>query len=65
MLELKPCPFCGGDAGLFKVKGIGNDLSGYMVGCTEGRCEIRPSITKDLDKEGVIKVWNTRIAKAQ
>jgi hypothetical protein len=63
MAELLPCPFCGGEAGLFEVKGIGNDLLGYTVGCTEAHCEIRPSITKDLDKEGVIKAWNTRTPK--
>jgi hypothetical protein len=63
MAELLPCPFCGGEAGLFEVKGIGNDLLGYTVGCTEAHCEIRPSITKDLDKEGVINAWNTRTPK--
>ena len=63
MAELKPCPFCGGEAGLFEVKGIDNDLLGYMVGCTEDHCEIRPSITKSLDKDGVINAWNTRPQK--
>ena len=58
--KLKPCPFCGGEAGLFEVKGIGNDLKGYMVGCMEDLCEVRPSIQKELDKQGTIEAWNRR-----
>ena len=63
MAELKPCPFCGGEAGLFEIKGIDNDLLAYVVGCMEDNCEIRPSIQKELDKEVVIKIWNTRTPK--
>ena len=58
--KLKPCPFCGGEAGLFEIKGMDNDLIGYMVGCLEDFCEIRPSVQKELDKQGVIDLWNRR-----
>jgi Lar family restriction alleviation protein len=58
--KLKPCPFCGGEAELFEIKGANSDLIAYMVGCIEGSCEIRPSIQKQLDKEGTIELWNRR-----
>lgn len=58
--ELKPCPFCGGEAGLFEIKGIGNDLIEYMVGCLETDCEIRPCVQRELDKKGTIDAWNRR-----
>ena len=58
--KLKHCPFCGGEAELFEIKGVGNDMLAYMVGCTESNCEIRPSVQKEPDKEGTIKLWNRR-----
>ena len=58
--KLKPCLFCGGEALLFRIKGVGNDLTAYMVGCTETSCEVRPSIQKELDKKGTIDLWNRR-----
>lgn len=60
MAELKPCPFCGGEAGLFHIKGVGNDLCGYMVGCTEDDCAVRPSVQSELGETAVIEVWNRR-----
>ena len=58
--KLKPCPFCGGEAGVFEIKGIDNDLISYIVGCLESSCKIRPSVQRELDKQGVIDLWNRR-----
>ena len=56
--ELKPCPFCGGEA-LFDVSnparwGWGNDY--HVVKCSDCGARIRPSSVK----EQTTAVWNRR-----
>ena len=53
MSELKPCPFCGGDAELFKN-------AGYVY-CTTVDCPASElgMVDKNTDEEA-IKQWNTR-----
>jgi Lar family restriction alleviation protein len=52
MSELKPCPFCGGDAG---IEMAANDIS-YYVFCS--KCS---SCTDYFDAQAdAIAVWNTR-----
>lgn len=49
MMELKPCPFCGGEADMDKViDGV------YMVNCT--KCFASSATSKS--KELVVRHWN-------
>lgn len=50
--ELKPCPFCGGEADLFN--GIDGAWSTWIIECDCG-IEMR-----FLSKEEAIEAWNTR-----
>ena len=53
-LELKPCPFCGGEA---KLKCFaGTHIPFYRINCSECGCNQETSI----HKESVINSWNTR-----
>lgn len=55
MAELKPCPFCGSHARLYKIHKIG-DAYGYFVYCTF--CGNR---TQQGDNEiDIIAKWNRR-----
>lgn len=59
MTELKPCPFCGGEAGISEVEeeSLGyNEIINYEVGCP--RCRIETLALRDLND--VIKRWKTR-----
>ena len=51
-IELKPCPFCGGEAevNLF--------LGNYCVTCTNCMGAIFPA--KGMTREEAIETWNTR-----
>ena len=57
MEELKPCPFCGGQAEL-RIVGIGGYKTAYEVRCLN--CGVGTDY--DEDKQSVIDVWNTRSA---
>jgi len=60
MSELKPCPFCGGDAKLIIVPGYfktGLSSSGWLVKCLNGCCSQRPHI----DDHEAIEAWNQRV----
>ena len=54
MTELKPCPFCGGEAE------YGLTVAGEEVYCTKCKAAV-PRITT---KEAAIELWNTRSDKA-
>lgn len=58
--ELKPCPFCGGDAEFHTEKGVTGELYGW-VGCN--RCDAM-SCHIDLrsmhQREHPIDAWNLR-----
>ena len=68
MSELKPCPFCGGDA---DVKYVGNDHTkkrAVHIGCSTVGCtvEIRVAALKfshDWCEEKAVGRWNTRIGE--
>lgn len=52
MMELKPCPFCGGEADMGKV------IDGlYIVNCT--KCFASSATSKS--KELVVRHWNRRV----
>lgn len=54
--ELKPCPFCGGEAS--EVEDQGHSTA-YNVGCFNGDCTIEPNTWADTKAEA-IAAWNTR-----
>lgn len=53
MAELKPCPFCGGEAEI--ISGFGGK---YTVQCEKGGC--MANIMWCPDKDSAIKAWNRR-----
>ena len=65
MAELKPCPFCGGEA-QFEEKSVkladkkGNLRLGYLIWCSGEHHEA--SVFAATKKE-VIKAWNTRTSE--
>ena len=57
MEELKPCPFCGGEAILLEDWKDGN----FIVGCANNDCIARLSGIPSFDNaEQAVKAWNTR-----
>ena len=57
--ELKPCPFCGGEAEIKKQQHILNDV--YSVVCKDKVCRGR-AVKPLVDKEAAIVAWNRRAA---
>lgn len=55
--ELKPCPFCGGEAKIKKTQHILADT--YSVVCKDKECRGR-AIKPLRDKEAAIVAWNRR-----
>ena len=57
MSELKPCPFCGGEAILLEDWKDGN----FIVGCANNDYIVRLSGIPSFDNaEQAVKAWNTR-----
>lgn len=60
--QLKPCPFCGGEARLYPSE------AGFFVGCFNDGCAVNPSsgefvadgVWDEEQKEAAIDAWNTR-----
>jgi len=50
--ELKPCPFCGGEAACIEE-------TAWVIGCFNGQCAAAPSVWEP-SKEMAIAAWNTR-----
>lgn len=68
--ELKPCPFCGGEA---KIKATTKEITGFIIWCECSKCHAKtsgycPDINKEdssLDsieecKEYAVEKWNNR-----
>lgn len=53
--ELKPCPFCGGEA---KIKRY--DSYWAYVECSNSKCLVVPCTVFCRNREQAIKIWNTR-----
>lgn len=60
--ELRPCPFCGGEARLYPSE------AGFFVGCFNDGCVVNPcsgefvydGVWDEEQKEAAIDAWNTR-----
>jgi Lar family restriction alleviation protein len=59
MAELKPCPFCGGKAGLISIKAFEWCDYSYIARCENPNCEVSPGVKK-LEKKEAIEAWNRR-----
>ena len=55
MMEIKPCPFCGGEARLAVTSYPGGDR--YRVCCTDCGATTWPRL---VDGKTAIKAWNRR-----
>jgi hypothetical protein len=53
----KPCPWCGvaGKAMCWYI-----NPRGYVTGCTDLRCPVQPTTTRNRTRKGSIAVWNYR-----
>ena len=63
-VTLKPCPFCGGEAGAIDFS---LQLPDYRIGCRNPECAVKPS-GKTFDPQHypeAITAWNTRQAEEQ
>lgn len=57
MTELKPCPFCGGEA-----LTTYNTKFGFQVFCSNEKCFMNTIIMTSFDtEEQVIEAWNRRV----
>lgn len=55
-MKIKPCPFCGGDAVVFEIKG--KDFP-FRVQCTNSWCACRTDNYNDYAR--AIEGWNARV----
>lgn len=55
MKELKPCPFCGGEAELHKTHGI------FWINCPNKKCGVGSATVTKLTEAEVATAWNTRV----
>jgi Lar family restriction alleviation protein len=61
--ELKPCPFCGGNAEIRMF--INDGEKRYYTACFNDTCAIRPhSITTFKTQKKAIAAWNTRAERS-
>ncbi|WP_425441510.1 Lar family restriction alleviation protein [Sphingopyxis flava] len=76
LVQLEPCPFCGGEAEVYSVAGsYGYYASKTGVRCTDEHCHVRPWVAFDDEEydwnvrkhvavnslEKAVQAWNTRI----
>jgi Lar family restriction alleviation protein len=54
--DLKPCPFCGGEA---EINPLALATSDFNVACFNGECPVEPQ-TRGETKDEAIAAWNTR-----
>ena len=56
--NLKPCPFCGGEAHLAELTGSNLPRPLYYGFCTNGHCQTR--MVERRSKQKAIEAWNRR-----
>lgn len=57
--KLKPCPFCGGKAGISKMPPP--ILYKYRIVCGNPTCDLQPGTNWKQTKQEAIEVWNRRV----
>lgn len=63
MSELKPCPFCGGEAELHPTYDMDtNEVDGWFVWCNNDTCECKPETGQFFTEAEAIAAWNSRAA---
>lgn len=61
MTELKPCPFCGGEAELFEIYHYNDSLTLFQAGCEACGIHFRGCRdTKAEARQVAIEKWNRR-----
>lgn len=61
MTELKPCPFCGGEAtSIFGIMIDGKQSEWNVIKCKNPKCRIQPSTDWHKSKSVVVREWNRR-----
>ena len=60
-IELKPCPFCGGEA----VMDYGNGIKKYWACCNNPKCRVQPMTEAHEKKHIVRRYWNGRADNEQ
>ena len=58
MIDLKPCPFCGGEAILIKIQNTA--IYSYHVRCNGNDCGVYVATCNRDTAEEAIKIWNHR-----
>ena len=59
MAELKPCPFCGGEAKRYQLKHPSGIVQ-YAVACMNDDCLVSPTTAAYKTKGADAKAWNRR-----
>lgn len=61
MINLRPCPFCGGDGKLKEfATHYGAGKTYYYVYCANEDCPVGPETGNEYTPEAAIAAWNTR-----
>ena len=60
---LKPCPFCGGKASLYRVEQPDGSVT-YAVDCENAECEVSACTALHTAPEEAAAVWNRRFHRA-
>ncbi len=63
MAELKKCPFCGGEAYLYKSENLLGDLF-FGVDCGSNECIVHTMTAEYPTEEKAIKAWDNRVTEA-
>lgn len=62
MSELKPCPFCGGEAEMhYGVISEDNTPHWYDASCKDEKCRGYATVCFSNTKEKAIEAWNRRV----
>ena len=64
--RIKPCPFCGGSAGVYELKG--GKFPRYFTACVNGNCiasEVSIFGKKFWTRNEAIEAWNRRVKSSE
>ena len=60
MTELKPCPFCGGEARIYMNDSDLDNILYYCICTNDNGCGVLPITLDHYSKEEAAAAWNTR-----